>query len=193
MGRVDLVGWAAVAAAEHLCSLGRRWRHVDRVGLLAKEVGRAFAEDGDTLVAAAYLHDIGYAPALAKTGFHPLDGARFVRAHGYERLACLVAHHSGARYEAELRGIDNFLEEFPYLDSDLDRALTYCDLTTGPDGTRVHLEQRVAEITNRYGADHVVARAINAGVPEFERAREETELRMAREGVRVSGSLALSH
>ncbi len=31
------------------------------------------------LVAAAYLHDIGYAPELAITGFHPLDGARHLR------------------------------------------------------------------------------------------------------------------
>jgi hypothetical protein len=32
-------------------------------------------------VAAAWLHDIGYAPAIAEsgTGFHPLDGARYLR------------------------------------------------------------------------------------------------------------------
>jgi HD superfamily phosphodiesterase len=42
------------------------------------------------LVAACYLHDIGYALALARGGFHPLDGARFLRALGRERLACLV-------------------------------------------------------------------------------------------------------
>ena len=29
----------------------------------------------DDLVAAAWLHDIGYAPGLVQTGFHPLDGA----------------------------------------------------------------------------------------------------------------------
>ena len=29
------------------------------------------------------------------TGFHPLDGGRFVRGNGHERLACLVAQHSG--------------------------------------------------------------------------------------------------
>jgi hypothetical protein len=28
------------------------------------------------LVAAAILHDVGYAPDLATTGFHPLDAAR---------------------------------------------------------------------------------------------------------------------
>jgi hypothetical protein len=36
------------------------------------------AKDGDLLVSAALLHDIGYAPDLAMTGFHPLDGARYL-------------------------------------------------------------------------------------------------------------------
>ena len=59
----------------------------------------------ELLIAAAYLHDIGYAPELEDTGFHPLDGARWLRAQGQERLACLVAHHSGAWFEAEARGL----------------------------------------------------------------------------------------
>jgi hypothetical protein len=62
------------------------------------------AEERETLIAAAWLHDIGYAPALAKTGFHPLDGARHLEALGVDRrLCCLVAHHSGATFEAEER------------------------------------------------------------------------------------------
>ncbi len=44
-------------------------------------------EDQQTLVVAAYLHDIGYAPSLAIEGFHPLDGARFVREQGDDRVA----------------------------------------------------------------------------------------------------------
>ena len=36
----------------------------------------------DDLVAAAWLHDIGYAPELVETGFHPLDGARYLRREG---------------------------------------------------------------------------------------------------------------
>lgn len=38
--------------------------------------------DRDLLVAAAWLHDIGYAPELRDTGFHPLDGARHLEALG---------------------------------------------------------------------------------------------------------------
>ena len=36
------------------------------------------------LVAAAWLHDIGYASGLRNTGFHPLDGARYLRATGWD-------------------------------------------------------------------------------------------------------------
>jgi hypothetical protein len=42
------------------------------------------AEEREVLVAAAHLHDLGYAPALVETGFHALDGARHLLALGYE-------------------------------------------------------------------------------------------------------------
>ena len=173
-----------------MTNLGRRQQHVRRAAALAAEVGRAFDADREVLVAAVLLHDVGYSSDLSKSGFHPLDGARFVRAGGHERLARLVAHHSGARHEVRLRGIDGFLDEFPFDDSALDHALTYCDLTTGPDGERMSLEQRLREIQDRYCRDHVVSRAIRLGRPEFERARDETERRMQAAGVVVTGELA---
>ena len=183
--------WARSTAERYLRPLGRRWTHVAAVGALAERIAPAFGADGETLVAAAYLHDIGYAPDLAVTGFHPLDGGRFVRAQGHELLARLVAHHSGARREAELRGIDGYCEEFPFGDGPLDHALTFCDLTTGPDGAPVSLPYRVREITERYGPDTVVAQAITAGVPEFERACRLTEERVAAAlGQRMAGSSA---
>ncbi|MFD6223383.1 HD domain-containing protein [Nocardia asteroides] len=39
-------------------------------------------DDPEMLVAAAWLHDIGYGADLATTGFHPVDGAEFLRAQG---------------------------------------------------------------------------------------------------------------
>jgi hypothetical protein len=158
---------------------------VQQVARLAGEVGLSLGMDRDRLVAAAYLHDIGYADSLAKEGFHPWDGARYLREHGYEDLACLVAHHSGARVEARLRGIEGYTDEFPFADSPLDQALTYCDLTTGPDGSPVSLDERVAEINQRYGPEHVTARAITMCVPEFRRAVANTERRMSEAGIRL--------
>jgi hypothetical protein len=48
----------------------------------------AFAVDQESaplLVAAAWLHDIGYAPALRDTGYHPIDGARYLQRLGWPR------------------------------------------------------------------------------------------------------------
>jgi hypothetical protein len=128
-------------------------------------------EDADLLVAAAVLHDVGYAPRLALTGFHPLDGARFLRdAHGAEdRLVRLVANHSFALLEAEERGLRDVLEaEFPVLgDQRLVDALVYCDMVTTPDGDRTTGGERVAEIIGRYGPGSVVGRFIRRTSPEI--------------------------
>src|SRR5262245_23995720 len=106
--------WASECASSLLSNLGDRWLHVQAVAERARQVGGLFAQhDRDALLAAAYLHDIGYAPPLAKTGFHPLDGARYLRALGFDHLAALVAHHSEARFEAALRGFGAALAEFP--------------------------------------------------------------------------------
>ena len=59
------------------------------------------------LEAAAWLHDIGYAPGLAVTGLHALNGARYLRdaQHADAMLYRLVAHHSCATIEAGERGL----------------------------------------------------------------------------------------
>jgi hypothetical protein len=56
--------------------------------------------------AAAWLHDIGYAPGLATTGLHALDGAHYLRnvQHADAMAWRLVGHHSCAIIEAGERG-----------------------------------------------------------------------------------------
>jgi HD superfamily phosphodiesterase len=94
--------------------------HTEGVVGRARRVSEAMAEEeGEMLVAAAYLHDIGYAPTLARTGFHPLDGALHLRELGEERLAGLVAYHSGAEVEARLRGLADHLARFDRESSDV--------------------------------------------------------------------------
>ena len=78
----SLTAWAAGVSERFIRPLGRRWMHVRGVARLAEVVGQAMGDESEVLVAAAYLHDIGYAAELAQTGFHPLDGARFVRSMG---------------------------------------------------------------------------------------------------------------
>ncbi|MET8560787.1 HD domain-containing protein [Streptomyces flaveolus] len=169
----DLIeGWATrVAEAELSAVLPRRWAHTRGVSERATEVGPVLGKNASLLVAAATLHDVGYAPRLAVTGFHPLDGARFLRdEHGADdRLVRLVANHSFALLEAEERGLrDELASEFPLLDDPLlVDALVYCDMTTTPEGGRTSAPERIAEIVSRYGADSVVGRFIRRAAPEI--------------------------
>ena len=115
-GMADTVEWAAHEATHRLAPLGRRLTHVLAVAERAHIIGPPTVGDASAmLVTAALLHDIGYAPELATTRFHPLDGARFCRAAGHAEIAVLVAHHTGARHEAALRGLlPELLEDFPF-------------------------------------------------------------------------------
>ncbi len=181
------VGWAAAYAEGLLEPLGDRWRlHTMGVVKRARWAGVVLAEaDREALVAAAYLHDIGYAPALVATGFHPIDGARHLRELGYERLAGLIAYHSGARFEAKLRGLAAELAEFPDEGSAVTKLLAYCDMTTGPRGESYTLDERLAEVERRYGPEHVVTRALcDAARPWLESCMAWTEDALRRAEVR---------
>ena len=137
----------------------------------------------EVLVAAAYLHDIGYAPTLVRSGSHQLDGALHLRALGHERLAGLVANHSSARYELELRGLEEDLRGFPDENSALSRLLTYCDMTTGPTGRLVTLDERLGEVKGRYGADHIVTRALDLARPAIEVMCASAEAALRQDGI----------
>ncbi|HYB17520.1 MAG TPA: HD domain-containing protein [Streptosporangiaceae bacterium] len=165
---VDVEDAAALAETKLAQALPRRWRHVRSVARRARWVAKTLGLPDD-LVAAAWLHDIGYAPDLAETGFHPLDGARFLRKGGADdRLACLVAHHSCAVYEARVRGLaDVLLAEFPPEDSATYDALVFSDMTTGPHGQHVTYTERIKEIRERYGPDHEVSRALELSEPDL--------------------------
>ncbi|WP_392507516.1 HDIG domain-containing metalloprotein [Naumannella halotolerans] len=138
----------------------RRRLHVQSVGLLA-EKSFGTDKDLDSVVAAAWLHDIGYASELRVTGFHPLDGANYLRGQGFdEEIVTLVAHHTGAMFEAEERGLEGYLLDFPMPPDDQLDALNYLDLSTGPDGSRLKPHDRVTEILSRYPEENAVHRAV---------------------------------
>jgi hypothetical protein len=170
-GPVDSSGWAKEHAAVLLKDLPTRWTHTEAVARQARLVAGALRlrHESDVLMAAAYLHDVGYAPGLRRSGFHPLDGAVHLRALGHERLARLVAYHSGARCEAEVRGLAQDLKAFTAEASVVADALTYCDMTTGPTGELVTLGQRLDDIERRHGGGSLVMEALRRAQPELER------------------------
>jgi len=179
-----LASWAEQLAQVLLQeSLPRRWAHVQGVAARARSLAPVLGADADLLEAAAWLHDIGYAPGLATTGLHALDGARYLRdAQHTDALLCrLVAHHSCAIIEAEERGLADVMGlEFDPAPQMLSNVLTYCDMTTSPDGELVPAKQRLAEIQQRYGPGHLVSRSIQRATPMILRAVEQVQDRAAR-------------
>jgi hypothetical protein len=163
--------WAEATARKLLAKpLPRRWAHTQGVAAAARGLAPVLGPDADLMTAAAWLHDIGYAPDVAATGFHPLDGARHLRDNeGASGMLCrLVAHHSCAINEAIERGLAcELTAEFQPARRDLADALIYCDMTTSPDGCSLPVARRLAEIRSRYGPGHLVSRSIARSAPEL--------------------------
>jgi hypothetical protein len=161
------VAWASRLAEELLAEpLPRRWAHTQGVARQARALAAQFADQGEVIEAAAWLHDIGYSPRLVASGFHPLDGARHLRGvHAADPLICeLVAHHTGAVIEAEERGLlTELVTEFGdgAGHRDLIEDLTACDMTTGPDGDAIDPRTRITEILTRYPPQDIVHRSIS--------------------------------
>lgn len=166
---MELLTWAQSLAEQILAEpLPRRWAHSQGVGRRAESLADVLGEDAELLAAGAWLHDIGYAPSLALTGMHQLDGARYLRdIQGADsRLCSLVAHHSCACIEAKHRGMKELLRaEFPPVDGLLADALTYADMTTTPDGHATEVDARLAEILSRYGDGTIVFESISEASP----------------------------
>ena len=179
-----IAAWAEGLARTLLAdSLPRRWSHVQGVAARARTLKPSLGADAELLEAAAWLHDIGYLPELAATGLHSLDGARYLRdiQHAEPLLCRLVAHHSCAVIEAEERGLaDALIREFVLPPRPLADALTFCDMTTSPDGDHVHVHHRLAEIHDRYGSGHLVSRFIRRATPLILEAVGQVNARAAR-------------
>jgi hypothetical protein len=166
--RVMSVADARALAEARLRPLGRRWTHTVAVAERAEVAGKVLTVDERAVVvSAAFVHDLGYAEGIADSGFHHLDGARFLRDLGEDRLAGLVAFHSAGRWEAEARGVTPELAEFEDERSLTADVLAYADLLTGPDGTSMELAARIGEVERRYGAEHPVTRSLRAGQPDL--------------------------
>lgn len=164
---------AAAVAASLLRGLGARLNHsaavaarIDVVVDLVEPAWRSPLRD------AAWLHDVGYSETVASTGFHPLDGARWLRAHGSPLETCrLVAWHTEPLEEARLYGLDTALsEEFARPAPLAAAALTWADLTTSPHGETWSVEKRLADILCRYPPGSIVHEATRASLQGLRRA-----------------------
>jgi hypothetical protein len=159
-GTGSLADWAhALTRAKLETAVPRRWSHVAGVVELAREIGPVAGADADLLVAAAAAHDIGHAPDLVRTGFVALDGVEFLRTvNAPQPLLNLVAHYWASGIEAELRGYTEQYRDLPDEPTPVRDALWYCDLRVGPDGERMGVDERFADLWRRYERDDVAIR-----------------------------------
>jgi len=140
-----IVSRARTRAAEVLSDdplvLEHSARTARRAAVLSHHIPGSQATD---VVAAAWLHDIGYAPHLRRTGFHPLDGALFLMGEDWpERIVRLVAHHSLAALEAPFYGVGHHLgviEVVTGIDADI---LVSADLAAGVGDPTPTIEERL--------------------------------------------------
>ncbi|MDH4016220.1 MAG: HD domain-containing protein [Actinomycetota bacterium] len=164
-------------ARELLGDQGTRLAHVCTAGSMGARLAVLFDhEQAALLVAAATLHDIGYAPSIRRTGFHPLDGAEFLRSIGLpERLASLVAHHSEADMLGPQHGVHDLSERFERERSLLADALVYADMHSAPDGAVIRAEHRLADIARRKPdpLEQVRAQRLRAAMTRVGRALAE--------------------
>jgi HD domain len=165
-------------ATQLLGDVGTRLPHSHRVAQQASKVSD-FLDDRWSLaiIDAAWLHDIGHSPAVSSSGFHPLDGARWLRAEGFSSDTCsLVAWHTGAIHEARERGLEDELHaEFATPPPSALDALTWADLTSSPSGNLVSPEARLDEIVDRYEPGSAVRLAIAAGLGDLLESTERIE------------------
>jgi putative nucleotidyltransferase with HDIG domain len=158
----ELLAEAALLAAELLEADPQRYRHTLGVAARASFLTAAVeVEDAATLIAAAWLHDIGYATSLRQTGFHSIDGALYLDRLGWPaEISGLVAHHSGSRFLASALGLDSDMERYDFVANALSDALTIADQSTGPRGELMGIEQRLRDQLVRHGPDSCYAEAL---------------------------------
>jgi hypothetical protein len=174
----SLPAWAWGLAEIHLSAVPRRWLHAQGVVRRAEGVAPHLGDDGDLLLAAAAVHDLGFGaePAALGVGFPAVDAARYLDKQGApRRLAHLVAHSAYSALEGSLRGFEAEYAEFEDERTPLRDALWYCCLTTGPDGEPLTLEERISEWSIRYAGDTVIARYAELAPPELRAAVARTE------------------
>jgi siderophore synthetase component len=102
-----------------------------------------------------------------------------VAAHA-RSLAAVLGADAELLEAAAWRGLAYVLrEEFEPAPIPLADALTFCDMTTRPDGEPVPVDRRLAEVHDRYGEGHLVSRSICRATPMIIDAVDHVHARKA--------------
>jgi len=156
----------AQSLARHLLGHDpRRLRHVAGTARAAGFVAAHVPDVHEDLVlSAAWLHDIGHAGHLARSGFHPLDGAVYLHEAGWDDdVVALVALHSHSRVVADHLGLGEAMAMFEAPVGLAADTLTFADVIAGSDGQGVSASRGLAQML----------RAPHGGMDLPEAVREE--------------------
>jgi putative nucleotidyltransferase with HDIG domain len=141
-----------------------------------RELRHWSAPDRDALVLAALLHDVGRALDPRNTAPHGFVGAAWLDELGMHDVARLVAHHSGARHEAEQRDMAHLdawpLASFTPAERDGLAVLTYLDRTTNPAGIEVTADERRTDLVRRFGGASLSVASFDASLADVRRGRD---------------------
>ncbi|MDD2709647.1 MAG: hypothetical protein PHV34_16800 [Verrucomicrobiae bacterium] len=171
----DLSQWVKEALSDqpvrvaHLEGVVRRLKDVPESLLIR----HGFA--GVECAAAAWCHDIGYAAAAHWTGWHPVDGHRWLDSMGAPAVVLdAVLYHGGAFSQAKLRPdagrLVPYFEAHPCRFPAMVELITACDVTTRHDGGPCTLAERLEGLVVRYGADDLRVRHFCLERPFYQEA-----------------------
>ena len=159
-GDMSSVADSVELAHKYVSGMGDGWVHLSTVGGVAEGLARRSEFDTESVVSAAWLHDVRYAPECGRNRCHPLDGANLLLSVGVpDSVVALVAHHTGAAHEAEERACSTS-GELPSPDTAALDVLTMVDLAVEPAGQSQLDVNRIAGMLKRYGEDDPVYRAV---------------------------------
>jgi Cof subfamily protein (haloacid dehalogenase superfamily) len=142
----------------------RKIAHSIAVARLARQLSldlELTPEEARAVELAALFHDIGYAPALRLTGFHPLDSAIFLahRAAPEAAIQAVLLHRYAREKAATHPAASSIYADLPLTSPHLaDDLVSFCDLRISPEGTLVTLKERLKEAGTRYGPEHPLSR-----------------------------------
>ena len=185
--------WAVQLCQEALREDPARLSHCLAVGEASSAVAQELGDvDSSLLAAAGVLHDIGYAPNLVQTGQHAIDGARYLASLGIsEEIVSLVAHHSCATIEARIRGLSHLMRDFRSPHPAALDILTFADMTTGPSGKNVTVQERFRDIRFRYQPQSVTWHFLDTAATCLQQAAGSVAARreLVRQHQRSAGSI----
>lgn len=133
-----------------------RLEHMRDASRFARDFAVSFdlaQEHAPLLERSALLHDLGYAPAVRRFAFHPLDGALYLQEHGENAFVIegVLRHSQAERKAATIPGVaDEYAARLPLADADwLVRAVTIADWRAAGVGGRVSFARRFHDIALR--------------------------------------------